>query len=42
MLGANLEKVQECRFGHAGLLDQCHGVGEVVDVVAVHVQHHGL
>lgn len=39
---AHLEEVQEGWLGHAGLLDEGHGVGEVVHVVAVDVQHHGL
>lgn len=39
---AHLEEVQEGWLGHAGLLDESHGVGEVVHVVAVDVQHHGL
>lgn len=39
---AHLEKLQEGGLGHTGLLDERHGVGEVVDIVAVHVQHHRL
>lgn len=38
----HLQKVQESRFRHAGLLDERHGVSEVVDVITVHIQHHGL
>lgn len=32
-----LEKFQEGRFSHAGFLNQCHGVSEVVDIVAVDI-----
>lgn len=39
---ADLEEVQEGRLGQTRLLDQGHGHGEVVDVVAVDVQNHGL
>lgn len=39
---AHLEEVQEGWLGHAGLLDESHGVGEVVHVVTVDIQHHGL
>lgn len=38
----HLKKVEESRFGGAGLLDESHGAGEVVDVVTVHVHNHGL
>lgn len=38
----HLQKVQEDWFGHAGLLEQRHAVREVVDVVTVHVENHGL
>lgn len=42
MDGSHLKELQKGRFGHAGLLDESHGIGEVVHIVAVHVQHHGL
>lgn len=38
----HLEELQEGRLGHAGFLYEGHGVGEVVHIVAVDVQHHGL
>lgn len=38
----DLQEVQEERLGQAPLLDERHGVGEVVDVVAVHVENHRL
>lgn len=38
----DLEEVKEGRFGETSLLDKGHGSGEVVDVVAVDVQYHGL
>lgn len=38
----HLQKIQERWFGHAGLLEQRHAVSEVVDVITVHVEDHGL
>lgn len=37
-----LEELEKGGLGHAGFLDEGHGVGEVVHVVAVHVHDHGL
>lgn len=36
-VGEYLQKVQKRRFGQACPLDQCHGVGEVVDIVTVYI-----
>lgn len=38
----DLEEVKEGGFGETSLLDKGHGSGEVVDVVAVDIQYHGL
>lgn len=37
-----LEKLQKGRFRHAGFLNEGHGIGEVIDVITVYIQHHGL
>jgi len=36
----DLKEVKEGRFGETSLLDKGHGSGEVVDIVAVDIQHH--
>lgn len=38
----NLEKFQEARFGGTRLSHHCHCSAEVVHILAVGVQHHGL
>lgn len=32
-----LEELEECWLGETGLLDDGHGVGEVIHIVAVHI-----
>lgn len=41
-LEAHLQEFQKRRFGHARLFNESHGIGEVVHVIAVNIQHHGL
>lgn len=46
LLAANissyLEELQKCWFRHAGFLNEGHGIGEVIDVITIYIQHHGL
>lgn len=37
-----LKEVQKCWFRHASFLNEGHGIGEVIDVIAVYIQHHRL
>lgn len=39
---AYLQELQKSWFGHARLFNERHRIGKVVDVVAVHIQHHGF
>lgn len=38
----DLEELQEHGLGETGLLDHGHCIGEVIHVIAVHIQHHRL
>lgn len=46
LLAANistyLEELQKCWFRQAGFLNEGHGIGEVIDVITINVQHHRL
>lgn len=41
-ISSYLEKLQKCRFRHAGFLNEGHGIGEIIDVITIYVQHHGF
>lgn len=42
VLVSNLEEFQECWFGGARLPHDCHRSAEVIHILAIGVQHHGL
>jgi len=41
-ISSYLEELQKCWFRDAGFLNEGHGIGEVIDVITIYIQHHGL
>ena len=38
----HLQELQKSRLGHACFFNERHGIGEIVHIITVDIEHHGL